>query len=287
MNDVPPGACDCHVHVILDQAEFPFAPERVYTCPQASVAALQAHLARLGLARVVIVQPSVYGTDNRATLAGIAAIGLERARGVAVVDPLAAEAELDALHSGGVRGIRLNLEQTGGFDAEGRLQAALSLAARRGWHVQAYTRLAVIEALAPVLAEAKVPVVIDHFGGAVGALGVAQPGFATLLGLVRAEKCYVKISGAYRSSLLAPDYADMAPFAQALIAANPERVLWGSDWPHPDPLGSPVFTDIAPNHDIDDAAVFAALWRWAPDAALRQRILVDNPARLYGFGGNQ
>ena len=154
----------------------------------------------------------------------------------------------------------------------------------RGWHVQVYTNLAVISGIKDLVQSAPVPAVFDHFGGAQAAQGLEQPGFADLVELVRAGKAYVKISGAYRSSTQAPDYADVAPLAKALIAANADRVVWGSDWPHPAGAapGRPV-TDVSPPFQIDDGRLLNQLAVWAPDPAIRGKILVDNPARLYGF----
>jgi predicted TIM-barrel fold metal-dependent hydrolase len=147
-----------------------------------------------------------------------------------------------------------------------------------------YATLAIISALKMRLLESAVPVVFDHFGGAQAALGVDQPGFADLIELVRTGKAYVKISGAYRASSKGPDYPDVAPLAQALIAASTDRVLWGSDWPHPNttPAGRAP-TEITPSFSIDDGRLLNQLTVWAPDPASRRKILVDNPAALYGF----
>jgi predicted TIM-barrel fold metal-dependent hydrolase len=155
----------------------------------------------------------------------------------------------------------------------------------RQWHIQINTNLAMIAAIKDLVATSPVPVVFDHFGGARADLGVQQPGFADLVGLVRSGKAYVKISGAYRSSSAAPDFPDIVPLAKALIAANPQRVLWGTDWPHPNPVPPPggKATDVTPLLQIDDGRLLNLLPAWAPDPAIRKRILVDNPARLYGF----
>jgi predicted TIM-barrel fold metal-dependent hydrolase len=148
-----------------------------------------------------------------------------------------------------------------------------------------FTSLAMISAIKDLVAASPVPVVFDHFGGARGALGPEQPGFADLLALVRLGKAYVKISGAYRASALAPDYTDVIPLAQALIAANADRIIWGTDWPHPNSTTPPgrKTTELTPLFQIDDGRLLNQLAVWAPDAAIRNRILVDNPARLYGF----
>ncbi len=241
----------------------------------------------LGMERVVIVTPSVYGTDNRATLYGIREIG-QGARGVAVIDEQTSEHELDAMHRGGVRGIRLNLTTAGVTDpaqGQARLQRAAERMWRRGWHIQMYAPLGVISGIRDLVLEAPVPVVFDHFGEAKAALGVGQAGFATLVELVKSGKAYVKISGAYRASDRAPDYSDAAPLAKMLVAANPARIVWGTDWPHPDspgPAGRKA-TEVSAPLPIDDARLLNQLAVWAPDAAVRRQILVENPARLYGF----
>lgn len=286
--DVPRGACDCHVHVVADPARFPMAANRVYTPPTATADELLKLQNFLHLDRVVIVQPSFYGTDNAATLDGVRQLGPARARGIAVIDDKTSAPALDDMAKAGIRGIRVNLETTGEADpaASGKkLQAAVERVKDRGWHVQVYTRLSVIAALGDQLTALPVPLVFDHFGGAQAALGPQQPGFDTLLALVKSGKAYVKISGAYRASEKAPDYLDAAPLAKALIAANPDRIVWGTDWPHPDSARVPgrAATDIAPYQQIDDGLLLNQLPKWAPDAALRHKILVDNPARLYGF----
>jgi predicted TIM-barrel fold metal-dependent hydrolase len=285
--EVPAGACDCHTHIHGDPATFPFIPGRVYT-PAVALPEQMAALHRaLGIQRVVIVTPSVYGTDNSATLYGMKARGTA-ARGVAVIDAQTRETDLDLMGRAGVRGIRLNLATVGTDDPAvgGRLlQAAIARVRDRGWHVQVYTTLAMVAAIKSLVAASPVPVVFDHFGGARAALGPEQHGFADLLALVRSGQAYVKISGAYRASALAPDYPDVAPLARALIAANPERIVWGTDWPHPDAVTRPgrARTDVNPPLPIDDARLLNQLPVWAPDARIRRKILVDNPAELYGF----
>jgi predicted TIM-barrel fold metal-dependent hydrolase len=241
----------------------------------------------LKMERVVIVTPSVYGPDNSATLFGMTARG-PNARGVAVIDDKTPEGDLDAMGKAGFRGIRLNLA-TGGVNdptvGRPRFSAAVERVKARGWHVQLFTSLSMISAIKDLVAASPVPVVFDHFGGAEAALGVGQPGFADLVELVKSGKAYVKISGAYRASKLGPDYADAAPLAQALIGANAERIIWGTDWPHPDsvtPAGKQI-SDVTPLFQIDDGRLLNQLAVWAPDAAIRKKILVDNPTRLYGF----
>ena len=285
--DVPANACDCHTHIHGDVAKFPYSPERVYT-PEAALPEEMALLhAALKMKRVVIVTPSVYGTDNAATLYGMAARGAD-ARGVAVIGDKTTDAELDAMGKAGIVGIRLNLATGGVSDpnvGRQRLTAAIERMKSRGWHIQLYTNLAMITACKDLVLASPLPVVFDHFGGAQAEKGVAQPGFGDLTELLKSGKAYVKISGAYRASTKGPDFADAAPLARALIAANPERIVWGTDWPHPNSAAVPGRTkfDLAPFFDIDDGLLLNQLPTWAPDAATRQKILSDNPARLYKF----
>lgn len=283
--DVPPHACDCHTHIFGDPAKFPWSVSRVYTPEVALPAEMSALHRALHIERVVIVNPSVYGTDNSATLYGMKMRG-PSARGVAVIDEKTPESELDAMARAGIRGIRINLSTVGQDDpgvGRRKLQAAIDRVKTRGWHVQMYTNLAVILGIKDLVADSPVPVVFDHFGGAQASLGLHQPGFAELLGLVRSGQAYVKISGAYRASTQGPDYPDVVPFAKALIAANPDRIVWGSDWPHPAQIPGRKPTELTPLTQIDDGRLLNQLPVWAPDAGVRKKILVDNPARLYGF----
>ena len=285
--DIPAGACDCHTHIHPDPAKFPFFAGRVYTPELASPEEMSALHKALKMERVVIVTPSIYGPDNSATLFGMTARGAN-ARGVAVIDDKASESDLDAMGKAGFRGIRLNLATGGTNDpnvARQRFQTAVDRMKARNWHVQMFTSLAIISSIKDLVASSPVPLVFDHFGGAQAALGVGQPGFSDLVELVKSGKAYVKISGAYRASKLGPDYPDAAPLAQALIAANADRIVWGTDWPHPDSVTPPgkQITDVTPLFQIDDGRLLNQLPVWAPDAGVRKKILVDNPARLYGF----
>jgi predicted TIM-barrel fold metal-dependent hydrolase len=283
---VPPGSCDCHVHIFGDPQRFPFSPARTYTPESASIEELRALHRALHIDRVIIVNPSVYGTDNSCTLDAVKQLA-PNARAIAVIDEKTPDSALDAMDRAGVRGIRINLETAGSATsavARQRFQAGLARIQRRKvWNLQVYARLALVDAIADLIQASPIPVVLDHFGGAKAALGVRQPGFDTLLQLVRSAKTYVKISGAYRSSALSPDYPDVAPLAKALIAANPQRILWGTDWPHPSTTPGRSKTEISPLLPIDDGRVFNQLAIWAPNAAIRKSILVDNPAALYGF----
>jgi predicted TIM-barrel fold metal-dependent hydrolase len=232
------------------------------------------------------VQPSVYGSDNSCTLDGMRRLGA-RARGVAVIDNTTSQAALDEMQQAGIRGVRVNLATAGESDpsqARRNLAAAVERVAPLGWHVQVYTELSVIAALHDEVPRLGVPIVFDHFGGAQAEGGIDQPGFAALLALVGAGDAYVKVSAAYRSSNKAPAYDDMAPLARALIAANPDRILWGTDWPHPHAAAPGAAPGrVARFYDIDDGLALNQLRRWAPSAAIRRKILVENPARLYGF----
>ena len=282
--DMPPGACDCHTHIHGDPEKFPWFAGRVYTPEMALPGEMSALHKALRIQRVVIVTPSVYGTDNSATLYGMKARG-STARGVAVIDEKTSESDLDAMGKAGMRGIRLNLATSGISDpsvGRQRLQTAIERMKGRNWHVQLNTNLAMITATKDLIAASPVPVVFDHFGGAVPERGTDQPGFTDLVEAVRSGKAYVKISvtAGPRS-----DYSGFIPLAKALIAANPDRILWGTNWPHPNsvtPAGRKP-TELNPLWQVDDGLVLNQLPVWAPDAGMRKKILVDNPARLYGF----
>jgi predicted TIM-barrel fold metal-dependent hydrolase len=237
----------------------------------------------LHISRAVIVQPSVYGTDNSCTLDAMKQYG-SGARGIAVLPSEVSSATLDNMERAGIRGVRINLGTSGNTNLDNarlRFTSAIEQTQGRRWHVQVYAALPVIAGLSDLVLASPVPVVFDHFGGAKAALGIQQPGFDKVLEFVRSGKGYVKISGAYRASDRAPDYPDVAPLARALIAANPHRILWGSDWPHPDTGSGRKPSDLSPLLRVDDDHLLNLLTSWAPDAALRKTILVDNPASLY------
>ena len=283
--DVPPHACDCHTHIYGDRREFPLSPERVYTPETALPAEMSALHRALHIERVVIVTPSVYGTNNSATLYGLKARG-PNARGIAVIDETTHDSELPKLADAGIRGVRINAATAGTNDPAivgRRLQLTAERVKKYNWHVQMYTTLAVISRMKDLVQGSPVPVVFDHFGGAQAALGPEQPGFADLVALVRSGKAYVKISGAYLASSKAPDYPDVTPLARTLIATNADRILWGSDWPHPNSSPKRPITEVSPFRQIDDGLLLNQLAVWEADPATRRKILVDNPARLYGF----
>jgi predicted TIM-barrel fold metal-dependent hydrolase len=285
--DVPPGATDCAVHVFADTTRYPYWEGRTYTPEPATVPELRQVMRGLRLDRVVVVQASTYGTDNSCVLDSIREIGAG-ARGVAVIDDKITEASLDELHRGGVRGIRLSLGNQGVTDlaaAKQRLKtAAGQMKNRKGWSVLISGSPATWNALRVELAGLAVPIVIDHFGEPRVADGVGQPGFTTVLSLVKSGKAYVKLSNA-DTLATQQDFSDITPYAKALIAANPHRVVWGTAWPHPSAgaVAGRKPTDLAVHRQVDDGRVMNMLPIWAPDAATRKLILVGNPAELYDF----
>ena len=282
---VPDGACDCHVHT-FDPQHFPYSPSRPYTPEPVSVGELRSLHKALHMSRVIVVQTTVYAADNAGVLDAMKQLG-PRARGVAVIDDKTPDSALDEMDRAGIRGMRLNLETAGETDpamGRKRFQAAVERIKNRKWHIQIYARLSVIAGIEDQVASAPMPVVFDHFAGTPAAPGIDQPGFKSLLGLLRNGKAYVKISAPYRSSTMAPDYQDVAPIAKALVAANPRQILWGSDWPHPGlPVPGRSKEEITPFFKIDDGQILNLLPTWVPDAAVRKTILVENPAKLYGF----
>jgi predicted TIM-barrel fold metal-dependent hydrolase len=267
----PAGTCDCHAHVFGPQGRFPYVPSAAYIPPDALPSDYCRMLGVLGCQRAVLVQPSVYGTDNRCLVAALTA-GVFDFRGVAVIDEGIADAELEALNRDGVRGVRINLaSKTAGLS----MQQAPRLAAHirpLGWHLQFFLRIDQSPAFEDALAGLPVPCIIDHFANVRAAEGVDSQGFRALLRLARLPHVWFKLIGPYRVSERWPRYPDVAPLARALVAAAPDRCLWGTDWPHPNVARMPNDGDLAD-----------ALGEWLPDAAVRHKVLVENPARLYGF----
>jgi len=279
---VPAGACDCHVHV-QDPTRFPYLASRPYTPDSATVDELRKLHQALHIDRVVIIQPSYYGTDNGCQLDGVKQLGVSRARAIVAIDlAKTTNAALDEMDRAGVRGIRYTLGTTVP-EAQSRLKDAIERLKGRKWNINTNFPLAQLEGLRAQMLASPVPIVFDHFCGAQAALGPSQPGFSVLLDLLRAGKAYVKISRIHNVSTQAPDYADVAPIAKALIAANPERILWATDWPHAGAVPPRPVTEVTPMFPLDDGRVFNQFAVWAPDAAQRRTILVDNPVRLYGF----
>ena len=271
---MPPGACDTHAHIFGPQSKYPYAADRGYTPPDALVPDYLRLLQVLGVERGVVVHASMQGADNLSTLDALAELG-ENFRGVAVVRPDVERAELRRLHDGGMRGARMTTFVAGGTGVE-RIETLARRIADFGWLSELHLgNVDEITGIAPVLRRLPTPYLIDHLGRVRGDQGVGNEGFRTLLRLLEEdEKCWVKLCSFYRLSRSGPpDYADMAPMARALIAACPERLVWGSNWPHPDVGGR------MPN----DGSLIDVFDDWCADAAARNRILADNPGRLFGF----
>jgi predicted TIM-barrel fold metal-dependent hydrolase len=282
---LPAGACDAHVHVFDPQA-FAYQAIRSYTPGAAPVAALQAMHARAGIGRCVLVQPSVYGTDNRCLLDALKALGAERARGVAVVDlARASPASLPPLHAAGVRGVRINLKvkgETSLVAARAALRGAERLAEMPGWSLHLHAELALIAALADELDRLQVPVVLDHYAGAKADTDATR--LEPLLALLRRGRSYVKLSASYRVSAFGPPHADLRQITLQLLAAAPGQLLWGSDWPHTAGAasrGNSIETT-EPFRDEDAGLALETLHSWLGETAWHC-LWVDNPARLYGF----
>ena len=266
----PPGACDAHFHIFGPYDRFPLDANRPYTPPPATIPHYRSMAGKLGLTRFIVVQASVYGTDNAVTLDAVAQLGLEHARAVVVIDDSVDKAGLRALHTAGVRGVRFNAHTGNGTPVE-QLGTLAHRIADLGWHLQVYSKGAAMLELAPRLANLPVPVVLDHMAGAPAVEGPAGPVVQAALRLLDTGRAWIKLSG-YRSS--AAPWSDLPPIARRYIAAAPERCLWGTDWPH---------TQIPRAEDmLDDAVLLDWLADWASPED-RRRILVDNPDRLY-FG---
>src|SRR5437588_11804078 len=273
----PPNACDCDMH-IYDGERFPPARPGPQSRMQNDAAIAQYRLLqkRNGTMRTVIVTPAAYVTDNRVTLDGIEQLGRANTRGVAVVHPTVTDAELKTLAEGGIKGIRFTV-----FDPN---SAAVSIdmieplakrVADLGWHVQIHMRADQIVANGDLLQRLPTPVVFDHMGRLPQPAPLDHPAYKIIRTILDKGRTWMKLSGAYMDTKTgAPTYADKLAVAQAYRAAAPERMVWGSDWPHPTEK---------PDDKPNDAALFDLLSEWAPDAALRQRILVTNPEALYGF----
>lgn len=277
---LPRGACDSHAHVFGPYARFALADDRSYTPDEAPAEAFLAHLDRLGLARGVLVTASASGTDNAVVLDALRRHP-DRLRGVAVPSPATTDDDLDRWHDAGVRGVRVNLFQREGHAVYRNgvgldvLEALAPRLARRGWHAQVWIHAPDLPALGDRLLRLGLPLVIDHMGRMATARGVDDPGFRHLCRMLERGEAWAKMSGADRNTEGGQDHADVDPFARALLQANLQRVVWGSDWPH--------INYYDPAQVPDDGALLNLLARWLPDAADRQRVLVDNPAALYGF----
>lgn len=281
---LPKGVCDCHTHIFGDPAKYPFVATRGYTPLPALPEEMSAMHRALGVERVVIVTPSVYGTDNSATLYGMKARGKSAARGVAVIDERTTDRELREMDKAGFRGIRVNLTNAGIADpgiTRQRFEAAMArVRPMRGWHLQLNVGLGVLAALKPLVLEAPVPVVFDHVCGASGAkMAAQQPGMEDLLDMLRSGRAYVKVTNRFLQTAV----ADPVPLVGDLLRVKPERLLWGTDWPHPDPAPGKKPTEVSPFSKVDDAAMLKRLLGCIAEEGDRKLILVQNAAQLYGF----
>jgi D-galactarolactone isomerase len=266
----PANAADCHHHIY--DARYPVDPKAALRPGDALVEDYRALQRRVGTLRHVIVQPSTYGTDNRCTLDALAAFGAE-ARAVAVVNDSVPDAELKRMDALGVRGIRFNLAQAGATTAE-MIEPLSKRVNELGWHIQINATAPIIMSIMGILERVPSPIVFDHLAHVPQPAGISDPLFARVRALIDKGKTWIKLSGAYQDTKVGPPtYADSSAVARAYVKAAPERLVWGSDWPHPSEQ------QVKP----DDALLFDLLADWAPDEAVRHRILVQNAEALYGF----
>jgi D-galactarolactone isomerase len=267
----PANSCDCHMHIY--DARFPVDPRATLRPADALPDDYRLFQKRIGTTRNVVVQPSTYGTDNRVTLDAMAKIG-KTARGVAVVDTSVTDAELKRFADLGVKGIRFNLVQAGATTVE-MIEPLSTRVNALGWHVQIHMLGDQIVKIEDLLNKLASPIVFDHLGRLPQPTGVDHPAFGVIRKLIDKGRTWVKVSGAYHDTKVGPpSYADASKVAQAYVKAAPERLVWASDWPHPTQKE---------NEKANDAVLFDLLAEWAPNEATRHRILVENPAALYGF----
>ena len=268
----PPLACDAHCHVFGPAAKFPYDPKAAYQPDDAPFEALQKLHRRLGLERAVIVHASCHGPDMRATLDAIAR-SKGAYRGTAIIDQSYTEKDFQRMHEGGIRGVRFNfVKHLGGRPDMAFFQRTVDRLKAMGWHLILHLDAGDLVEFEDTFRKLPVPFVIDHMGRVKAADGLEQAPFRTLLGFLKNQNAWVKVCGAERVSSKGPPFTDSVPFARALIAAAPDRILWGTDWPHPNVKWMP-----------DDAGLVELFPLMAPSPDLQYKILVDNPARLYGF----
>ncbi|MBI3044635.1 MAG: amidohydrolase family protein [Betaproteobacteria bacterium] len=276
-HQLPAGSTDCHCHTFEDTGRYPRGKEFSYVPAPAPLSHYLRMCETVGLQRTVQINSSIYGFDSTVTLDVIATLGRHRARGVAGIRPDAARAELERLHAGGIRGARLSTKVKG-YGGTELIDVIAGKIKPLGWHLDLHLGgVAEVAALESHFLKLPVPLVFDHMGSVRGKEGAGAPGFQALLRILRQrDDCWAKISSWYRLSEAGPpDWPDMKPMAQALIEARPDRLVWGSNWPHPNRYQE---GDVPNDGDLIDA-----FCDWVPDAAIRERILVANPARLYGF----
>jgi 2-pyrone-4,6-dicarboxylate lactonase len=268
----PPGACDAHCHVFGPAATFPYDPKAAYHPPDAPFEALCKLHSILGIERAVIVHASCHGSDMRATLDAIARAN-GRFRGTAIIDETYTDGELERLHEGGIRGVRFNfVKHLGGRPDFDFFHRTVDRVKALGWHLILHLDSNDIVEFEDLFRKLPVPIVIDHMGRVNAADGLDQKPFRILLDFMKHENTWVKVCGAERVSAKGPPFTDAVPFAKALIDVAPERILWGTAWPHPNVKYMP-----------NDADLVDLIPLMAPDPAIQQKLLVDNPARLYGF----
>jgi len=269
----PPKACETHSHIFGPADQYPRFPGRTPPNWTASLKAYETMLRRLGMERCVIVQPSLYSTDNRCTLDAIRQLGLSRARGVAVTKKDVSPKELKQLHDAGVRGLRFYL-LVDDFQMSDAPEMARRIAPF-GWHLQVQAHGNWLQETVPMLERLPVDIVIDHIGRTPPENGVNDPGFQALLHFLETGRCWVKISAPYLASIDGPPhYTDVVPKIRALVSVRPDRLVWAVNWPHP---------NHTPGNKPEEADLLDLLLDWVPDSAIRNAILADNPAVLYGF----
>jgi len=267
----PPGACDCHIHVFGPRERFPLAADVAYTPDEAPLESYLALRRRLGIERTVVVQPSIYGTDNACTLEAIAEIG-STARGIAVLDPAVSDQELEGLHKAGIRGLRFSLVVKNALRPE-HLESMASRIRPLGWHIQFRSTHRDLPELGSRLRNLPVDLCLDHLGSIPPDLPLGHPAWRVLLGLLDHGHCWVKLSAPYQlSKMPGPGFADYSAQVTAMAKIAPHRLLWGTNWPHPLVEDKP-----------DDADLLDSLAEWIPDETIRRSVLVDNPAALYDF----
>ena len=269
----PPNACDAHCHIFGPGAKFPYDPKASYHPPDAPFEALRRLHSVLGLERAVIVHASCHGADMRVTLDAIARSN-GRYRGTAIIDESISEKQFERMHEGGIRAVRFNfVRHLGGRPDLSFFRKTIQRIAPLGWHLILHLDAEDLVEFDAMFRKVPIPMVIDHMGRVKAAAGLEQKPFKLLLEWMKHDKFWVKVCGPERVSSMGPPFTDAVPFARALIEAAPDRVLWGTDWPHPN-VGKYM-----PN-DGDLVDLFAQM---APEPELQKKILVDNPARLYGF----
>ncbi len=271
---LPPKSCDTHTHIFGPASRYPFAPNRPYNAPDAPLEAFRALHEKIGVERCVIVNATLHGTDNRVVTDAIAQSG-GAYKGIANVKDEMSDKELADLDKAGIRGCRFAfLKRLGGVGDMGKFNRIVHRVAELGWHVDVYFEPGTVGEFAPMLKALPTSYVIDHMGTVQAAKGLDDPAFKALLDLQASdEKCWVKISGLERASAGGKPFHDAVPFAKRLIDNAPDRVIWGTDWPHPN-------VKIMPN----DGEIVDLVPLYAPDAAVQHKLLVDNPARLFKFG---